>query len=223
MLVRACLVPLFVGVVSCATAASDPEPVDAGPTKDVAAPDSPAGDSGDPDTGTPDSGSSGCANTFSGTLGTFDFTTELGSQASTASKSAAPGVTVGSISRSGALTAVAGAGSINASNWATASQLDATRYFTFTLTPDPACALDLTTVTLDTKASGTGPVSAAIATSADGFKAAKVFAVGGVGPQAISVTGANGAVEVRIYGYSASATGGTMRIQGTLTVAGALK
>src|SRR6185503_5794761 len=70
-----------------------------------------------------------CATPFNGTLATFDFTNEPGNQTSTAASSTAAGVSAGALARSSALTAVSGASSINASNWTTASKLDATRYY----------------------------------------------------------------------------------------------
>jgi len=38
----------------------------------------------------------------------------------------------------------------------------------------------------------------------------------------LAVTGSTSAVEVRIYGWNASSAGGTMRLEGTLTLTGAL-
>lgn len=213
------LLPLLC-LFGCATAVTDPD-TDAG-TRDAAA-DSAAADTGTkPDGGAPDSGSSSCTTPFSGTLMTFDFTGELGTQSSTMPKSAAPGVTAGNISRAQPLMAVVGANSINATNWATSAQLDGTRYFTFSLTADPSCALDVSSITLDVKASGTGPTQAAIATSGDGFKQTSPFSANSAGPVAVSVVGAS-ALEVRIYGYGASATTGTMRVQNVLTVTGVLR
>ena len=39
----------------------------------------------------------------------------------------------------------------------------------------------------------------------------------------LTVTGATTAIEVRVYGYNATGTGGTMRIENTMTVSGSLK
>jgi hypothetical protein len=164
-----------------------------------------------------------CAHPTSGTLLTFDFTGQPGNQASTSPSSSAAGITGGAIARAAALTAVSGNNSINASNWGQGSAPDGTRYFTFTVTPDPTCVLDLTTLTVDTKSSTTGPSSGAVATSADAFASTKTFTTNGTSPVALSVTGAAGAIEVRVYGFAAGSTGGTMRIQGTLTLAGALR
>lgn len=168
---------------------------------------------------TKDSGNSNCA--FSGTLATFDLTGEPGNQTSTAVKSTAKGVTAGALTRASTITATSGVNSINGSNWATSSSADATRYYTFSLTPPSGCSLAIDTLTISTHASGTGPTNAALATSDDAFAAKTTFTVGSAKP-AVAVSGASGAVEVRVYGYGATSAGGTFRIDGTLTITGAL-
>jgi len=164
-----------------------------------------------------------CATPFNGTLATFDFTNEPGNQTSTAASSTAAGVSAGALARSSALTAVSGASSINASNWTTASKLDATRYYTFTLTPKGGCTLDVSSLSITTAASKTGPTLAAAATSDDNFATTSSVSVGATATPTLSVSGATGAVEVRVYGWSASSTSGTLRVTSTLTVAGSLQ
>jgi hypothetical protein len=164
-------------------------------------------------------GSSACS--FSGVLAKFDFTGEPGSQASTVATSSAPGITAGSLSRSGTITAASGSNSMNGSGWPT-SALDGTRYYTFTLTPG-SCVLDITSVSIDTKASTTGPIDGAIATSDDGFATTSAFTPGSSTKVSLSVSGTSKAVEIRLYGYKASGSAGTMRIQNTMTVTGSLK
>jgi hypothetical protein len=175
-----------------------------------------AGNSSPPDTGN----NNGCA--YTGTLATFDFSGEPGNQTSTPATSTATHVTAGDISRASALTAVSGTNSINSSAWATSSSVDPTRYYTFSLTPGSGCALDVGSVTVSMQASATGPTQGAVATSDDNFGATAAVASTGTTTATLSVSGATGAVEVRVYGYGASAAGGTMRINGTLTVSGSL-
>ncbi len=163
-----------------------------------------------------------CTYTFTGTLATYDFTGDPGNQASTAATSSASGLTAGAISRSTAITAQLGANSINSSNWATTTTLDATRYYTLTLTPPAQCALGLTSITVDTKVSGTGPADGAVATSNDSFVSTTTFTPGSVTSPSLSVSGATTAVEIRIYGYDATSSAGTFRIQNTMTVSGSL-
>jgi hypothetical protein len=156
-----------------------------------------------------------------GTLVTYDFTGQPGNQTSTAATSSMAGITAGAVSRASTITAVAAANSIDGSNWSTAG-LDTTRYYTFTLTPI-SCALDITSLSIDTKSSGTGPTSAAVATSDDNFTATSTFTPAGtLATVPLSVTGSTMPVEIRIYGFDASGTAGTFRIENTLTAVGSL-
>ena len=226
---------------ACATAVvSDVPEKDAGKTVDAAAFGSDAsasskdgGTSVVEDASAPgqDSGTqnvdSGNTNTsctpFTGALATFDLTSAPGNQTSTPATNVASELTAGDLSRSSALTATAGTGSINASNWTTSTAADTTRYYTFKLTPQSGCALDLTSLSVTTSASKTGPTLASVATSDDNFGAPTAVSVGATDTPALAVSGATGAVEVRLYGYAASSTSGTLRIATTLTVSGSLK
>lgn len=164
-----------------------------------------------------------CASTFSGVLATWDFTMEAGNQTSTVVKTTASNVTGSAFSRSMGLTATAGAGSINSSNWPTAGALDPMKYYTFTITPPAGCSLDITQLSIDSKRSTTGPLNGAVATSADNFSAATTVGIDTVAMILPNVKGQTKAVEIRVYGFGASASGGTLRIQNTFTVTGELK
>ncbi|HET9989763.1 MAG TPA: hypothetical protein VFQ65_14625 [Kofleriaceae bacterium] len=162
----------------------------------------------------------GCS--FSGALARWDLTGQTGSESSVVAASTATGVTAGSLTRAAALTAQSGAGSINGSNWPTAGALDATKYYAFTLTAPTGCSMTLTSVAIDLKASATGPANGALATSKDSFVA--TTPVGTAAPSTPTVTAsASGQLEIRVYGYSASATGGTLRVQNTLSVNGTIQ
>jgi hypothetical protein len=170
-------------------------------------------------------GSSGCPTT-SGVLATFDFTGQLGNQVSTPVTSNVQGLTVGAISRGSGLTAVSGKNSINSSGWPGSSSLNlaSTSYLTLTVTPDPKCKLDLSSMSVDTQTSPTGPAKAAVSTSADAFKTSTAFTPGnGVSNVTMSVSAATGAVEIRIFGHASVDPSGTMRVQNTFTLSGALK
>lgn len=160
---------------------------------------------------------------FSGVMVTYSFASAAGNQASTAASTTATGVTAAPITRAATLTAVSGAGSINSSNWATSATLDPTKYYTFSITPPSGCALTLTSAAVDAKSSGTGPASAAIATSADNYATTAAVSTSAASTPALTVSGATSAVEIRVYGYGATATGGTMRLQSTLTINGSLQ
>jgi hypothetical protein len=186
-----------------------------------ATPDRPAIDSTTPED-TSVTSPAGCAEAFTGELAAWSFAGAPGSQADTPATSTALGVTTTPVTRAGALTAVSGAGSINASNWPTAAQLDATRYFTLSLAPPAGCTLRVDTLAVDTRSSGTGPAAAAIATSADDFAQTVALGTNAQSAPAIGVA-VTELLEVRIYGFSATAAGGTMRLQASLSITGAIE
>jgi hypothetical protein len=82
--------------------------------------------------------------------------------------------------------------------------------------------LVLTNATIDAKASGTGPASGAIATSADTYATNKTVSTAAPGSIAIT-TMSSSMIELRVYGWAATATGGTLRLQNTLVVDGELR
>ena len=164
-----------------------------------------------------------CASPFSGVLATWTFSGDTGSQATTASASSATGMTAGAIARAAGLTSSSGANSMNSTNWGTASTRDTTKYYTVTITPPSGCQLDLSAAAIDAKASGSGPMAAVVATSADTFTQTASMSTSVASTPTLAVTGATGAIELRIYGYAASSASGTMRLQNTLSVTGALR
>ena len=175
-----------------------------------------------PDASSPDTGSTGGCS-FTGALATFDLTGQTGDEASVAATSSATGVTVGALSRSSALTAASGSGSINSSGWPTTASANATHYYTFSVTPSTGCTLSLSTLALDVKASATGPETGDVATSADAFATHTASFAGTSSTNvALSATGTS-AIEVRVYGYAATGSGGTFRIQDTLTLSGSIE
>ena len=184
----------------------------------------PPADGGPVDTGAP--GDSGCIGSgYSGALVTFDLSAQAGNETSVAATTSAKGVTGGALSRSAALTAVSGSGSINASGWATMATADATKYFTFTVTPAAGCTVTLTSLALDVKASSTGPTKGDVATSADAFATHTAPAFAGTATPSVTLSGVSGssAVEIRVYGYGASSSAGTLRIQNTMTLSGKIQ
>jgi len=163
-----------------------------------------------------------CGSAFTGVLATWSFTGTTGSQASTAAASTATGVTAGAVTRAQGLTSVSGATSINSSGWPTTAAADPAKYYTFTLAPPTGCKLALTSLAIDAKASGTGPAVGSIATSADTFGSSIPLSTAAPGNLTLTVSDQTGSVEIRVYGYSATSTAGTMRIQNTLTATGSL-
>jgi hypothetical protein len=170
-----------------------------------------------------DASSGTCASAMTGTLAVWSFASETGTQAQTAASMTATGVTAGAVTRSTGLVATSGAGSINSSMWSLSATNDGTTYYTFSVTPPAGCAMDLTSLAVDTRASGTGPHSAAVGTSADAFAATVAITPTNANTAALAVSGATGMIEVRVFGWAATATGGTFRIQNTLTLTGTLR
>jgi hypothetical protein len=159
---------------------------------------------------------------FSGVLATWNLATQPGNETSAQSTTTAPGITSALLGRAVGLTAAAGTGSINSTGWATTAQADTTKFYTFVMTPPGGCSITVTTLAIDALASGTGPASASVATSADAF--AHTTSISTTAPSQPAVTATlPGMIEVRVYGFAASATTGTLRIQNTLTVSGTLQ
>lgn len=219
---------LLVLLVGCATATSSTDltgdahpPIDARPGSDAA----PHADGAVHPDGSPgvDAPAGSCATPVTGMIATWNFASASGSQTSTPSSAQASGVTAGDVSRSAGLVAAAGAMSINSTSWPLTATLDATKYYTFTVTPPAGCALDLTSMSIDTKASASGPASGAVATSADSFVATTSVATNSTtGMPSLAVSGATGPVEVRVYGYMATSASGTFRIENALILSGSL-
>jgi hypothetical protein len=186
-----------------------------------------SGDTGNaPETSTQgDTGSSTCAgHGTTGALVTFDLSSQSGSEASVTATTVATGVTSNALTRASGMTAVSGSGSINSSGWGTGSSADASKYYTFTVTPGSGCTVALTSVAMSVSASGTGPSTGDVATSADSFGAhTSSFTTSGSPTVTLSSVSGTGAIEVRVYGYGASGSSGTFRISSTLTVSGTIE
>jgi hypothetical protein len=166
---------------------------------------------------------SACA--FTGPLLAFDLGQAMGAQVDLLPAAKAAGLSATALRRSGVVT-VASNHAMNASDWPSGS-LDVARHFAFTVTPPAGCAFTAATLSVDLKASATGPTSAAVGTSADGFGALQSVPVSTAGgPVVVPVLGgggkAGGVVEVRIFGFAASSSAGTLRLQGTLALTGSI-
>jgi hypothetical protein len=203
--------------------------VEASPAPEASATDSAPGDDGGgaaeagvPESGADSAGSSCAAHGFSGALVTFDLSAQTGSEASAAPTSSAAGVTGGVLSRASGLTAVSGAGSINASGWPTASSADQALYYAFSVTPAAGCTVALTSLALDLKASSSGPANASVGTSADAYASLSTPVAGNsTGTVTLSASAA-APITVHVFGYGATSTGGTLRIQNTMTLSGTI-
>lgn len=220
----------FVCLTACATAtvpsAGDHETTDAGqqvtrPDAGSGRPDAPtntgSGSGSGSGSGTGSNTQDPCA--FTGTLATFDFSTESGSETTVAAKTTATGITTTAFKRSAGLTANTGAGSINSSNWPTGTAADPTKYYAFTITAPSGCGIAISGLAIDAKASTTGPANASVGTDGDNF--ASLVTISTAAPSTPALTAqSHGTLEVRIFGYGAAGASGTFRIQNTLTVTG---
>jgi hypothetical protein len=226
--------------------ATDPAPssVEAGTLgpdeagRDHVAPSAPppgdAGKSGAPEggalavdaSGAPDGGAppAACAFAYAGSLVSFDLAAVTGVPASVGPAAIAAGLTVTPLERVG-VTPVSASGALNASTWPTGG-LQPGKYYTFTVTAPAGCTMTLTTVVVDLKASTNGPKNAAVGSSVDKFAAlaaATVTTAGGAATVPVpGVVAIQGAVELRVFGFAAAASGGTLRVQDVLTLAGSL-
>jgi len=161
---------------------------------------------------------------FAGELVSFDLAKLSGTPSTVAPTAVGPGVVATPLRRVG-VTAASSAGALNSSGWPTGA-LDPAKHFAFSITPPSGCKLTATTLTIDLKASSTGPTQASVGTSADGYAhleaIALVAAGGATSVPLVGGSGASGSVEVHVFGFAADATTGTLRIQDTLSVTGTL-
>ncbi|MFT3694363.1 MAG: hypothetical protein QM831_14545 [Kofleriaceae bacterium] len=218
----------FVCLTACATAAipsandHNGDTPDAGGGQQTTRPDAAPQNTGS-NTGSNSGSNSGsnqgnpCA--YSGVLATFDLSSQSGSEITAPVTSTASGVTASGIQRGTGLTANTGSGSINASNWPTGGSVDMTKYFSFTVTAPTGCSLAISSLSIDAKASGTGPAVGAVGTDRDNFGSLSTISTSA--PSTPSLTASShDTIEIRVFGYSASGASGTFRIQNTLTVTG---
>ena len=202
---------VFVGLAACATAIPPANSADGGTNADAVLDAARVSNTHDA------APTSGCS--FTGELASWQLTGQSGSETSVAATTMASGVTAGALTRTAALTGTAGSGSINGSNWPTASALDATKYYSFSIEPPTGCSIVLSSISIDAKASTTGPATAVIGTSADNYATTTPVSTSAPSSPSVSVTSA-GSLELRVFGYSATASSGTLRVQNTLTVTG---
>ena len=158
-----------------------------------------------------------------GELASWDLTGQPGTQTSSPAGMTLGGVTAQPLSRSAALMPSPGTNCISASNWPTGSQADPSSYYTLSLAVPSGCMLSLSSIQLDMMSSSTGPTSAVLSTSEDGFTQQVPVSTTAPGQVSLSVTATSGMIEIRISGFAALASTGTMRIQNQLVVMGSVQ
>jgi hypothetical protein len=159
---------------------------------------------------------------FTGALVSFDLSKLSGVQADLAASTKAPGLTATTLTRFG-VTATSSSQAMNASDWPTGA-IDTGKYFVFSVTAPAGCALAISALTVDLKSSATGPTSASVGTSVDGYASLAGVAVTTAGGSAnVPLAGlakVTGSVEIHVFGFNAASSAGTMRVEGTLSLVG---
>lgn len=154
----------------------------------------------------------------------FSFNSSSGNEATFAVDSQPANGTVSAMSRGSGLSTSAGSGAFSARSWSTSSAIDLTDYYRFSITPNDGYQLDLTSLELDERRSGTGIRRWSVRSNLDNFASnlsPSPFSVpdntNTRTEQRIPLSGANFSrlrteVEFRIYGYQAERSTGTWRI-----------
>jgi hypothetical protein len=132
----------------------------------------------------------------------------------TAGQTVISNITVSGIGRGSGINANNAANRYNANSWDSAG-IDLTAYFTWTLTPSSGFLIDFSDFVYSGQASGSGPTSFAFRSSVDGFTAD--IGAPTAGGTTINLSGASfqnitSSVEFRLYGWGASASGGTFSV-----------
>jgi len=132
----------------------------------------------------------------------------------TAGSTTADNMTATGIGRSGPITAVSASDRYAGSGWNTAA-INTANYFTFTLTPNTNYKINFVSFMYTGQSSGTGATSVAVRSSVDNFGANIGTAT--VSGTTISLAGTayqniTTAITFRVYGWGASAVGGTFSI-----------
>ena len=168
-------------------------------------------------------------------LEAWELSTQAGNQVSNNATTNAAGINVGILQRGAGVTAAAAAGSISSSGWFNTAGVPTTladavannEYYEFTLPIQSCYRADITTVQIVLRSSNTGPNTATLRSSIDGYAAdlgtAPVTAASVLNTFNVNINGNTGTITFRLYGYGnavsgSPGTGGTMRI-GTSVVA----
>lgn len=152
----------------------------------------------------------------------FSCTGAAGNEPSLPADALVPGVaSLPQLSRGAGVRATTAANQFAGDMWALTPALDPTDYFSVAIAPAAGFALDLAALELDERRSNTGIRTWSVRSSLDGF-AADLATVNVPDTDATRTNqrivlpaafrGLTTAVELRIYGYAAEATGGTWRV-----------
>ncbi len=154
-------------------------------------------------------------------IATYTFTGAVGNEATLPADLPQPiGVNAGVVDRQGIVSAVSAANTFGTANWQTSGgAIDVSRYIDFTIAPTAGYTLTLTDFSFQDQISGSGPISFALRSSKDNY-AANIFSGSTnatiTDPAHVTTltgfTTLSAGTTFRIYGYGASAAGGTWRL-----------
>lgn len=153
----------------------------------------------------------------------WDMTGLAGTESTRAPLSAAGGVTASNVVRGAGVAGTAGANSLNATGW----NGQATDYFSLGFTVAPDVSVDLASLSVGTRSSGTGPGTVGLFYSGDAFASALATINQAPGANFVNsvidlsaLTSLAGTVEFRLYAIGTNAAaGGTTSAAGTFRIA----
>ncbi len=152
----------------------------------------------------------------------YDYTGNLGNEASEAVVSQPTGASFSTIARGAGLGTNLGGNSLNSNNFTQASAIDLNDFYGFTVTPNVGNQVSLTTLSYRFQRSGTGPTQFAIRSNVDGFASdlfttsenstttglTRTFNLSGVP----GLQNRTAATTLRIYGFASGGANGTFRL-----------
>ena len=165
-----------------------------------------------------------------GTLGNYATAGLSGVSASIPPSNVATNATFSNLTRGSGLTATSVTNAFNSSGWTTSSAPDANDYYEFTITPNAAHQFSASELRVGLQRSSTGPPNVVLRTSLDSFASnigpviSPPIAPVAVATSVIDLTTVTGLqnsstpVTLRLYGYGASSSAGTLRIERVTTV-----
>ena len=165
-----------------------------------------------------------------GSLGNYATTGLSGVTVSIAPSNVATNTTFSNLTRGSGLTATSVTNAFNSSGWTTSATPDANDYYEFTITPNAAHQFSASELRVGLQRSSTGPANVVLRTSLDSFATnvgpviTPPIAPAATATSVIDLTPVSGLqnsstpVTLRLYGYGAGSSAGTLRIERVTTV-----
>ncbi|MBK9257616.1 MAG: T9SS type A sorting domain-containing protein [Saprospiraceae bacterium] len=166
-----------------------------------------------------------------GQLSAWELSTQPGNQVSNASTTNAANISTGILQRGAGVAASSASGSMSANGWfnsaaatTLAQAITNNEYYEFTLVVDPGFSANVNQVSVILRSSGTGPNTASLLSSADGFSSTlgtvtiPNSSISTLFNIPVSLTNLTGTTTFRLYGYGGASNGGTPSTGGTLRI-----